>query len=77
MRIPTTSNARLVNPLNRILYITNIEELKMLTRQQAQIIIDTHEITMDEGEETEMLEENNPELADAYRALLEFAAGVA
>ncbi len=46
----------------------------MLTKEHAQAIIDAHEIKMDEGEETEMLEANNPELAEAYRALLEFAA---
>lgn len=44
-----------------------------LTKQQAQAIIDAHEINMDEGEETEMLEENNPDLADAYRALIAIA----
>ncbi len=45
----------------------------MFTKEHAQMIIDAHEINMDEGEETEMLDENNPELAEAYRALLEFA----
>lgn len=45
----------------------------MLTKDQAQAIIDAHEINMDDGEETEMLVENNPELADAYRALLAIA----
>jgi len=43
------------------------------TREHAQAIIEAHEINMDEGEETEMLDEQNPELADAYRALIEFA----
>ena len=48
--------------------------LTKLTREQAQAIIDAHEINMDDGEETELLEANNPELADAYRALLAIAA---
>jgi hypothetical protein len=46
-----------------------------MTKEQAALIIEAHEINMDDGEETEMLEENNPELADAYRALLAFAKG--
>jgi len=41
-----------------------------LTTQQAQAIVEAHEINLDEGEETEMLEANNPELAAAYKALL-------
>ena len=48
--------------------------LTKLTKEQAQAIIDAHEINMDDGEETELLEANNPELADAYRALLAIAA---
>lgn len=46
-----------------------------LTKEQAQNIVDAHEINLDDGDETEMLEANNPELADAYRALLEIAEG--
>jgi len=45
-----------------------------MTPEQAQAIINAHEINMNDGEETELLEENNPELADAYRALLILAA---
>lgn len=46
----------------------------MLTKEQAQMIIDAHGINMEvEDEETEMLDDNNPELADAYRALLKMA----
>ena len=50
------------------------EDTKMLTKDQAQAIIDAHEINMDDGEETETLDENNPELAAAYRVLLAIAA---
>ena len=46
-----------------------------LTQGQALNIVNAHEINLDDGEETEMLEANNPELADAYRALLEIAKG--
>jgi hypothetical protein len=46
-----------------------------LTKEQAQNIVDAHEINLDDGEETELLEANNPELADAYRALLAIAEG--
>ena len=46
-----------------------------LTKEQAQAIVDAHEINLDDGEETEMLEDNNPELADAYRALLAISEG--
>lgn len=54
--------------------MTKPSDTPMLTKEQAQAIIDAHEINMDDGEETEMLDENNPELADAYRALLAIAA---
>jgi len=46
-----------------------------LTKEQAQSIVDAHEINLDEGEETEMLWAQNPELADAYCALLAIAEG--
>ena len=45
-----------------------------LTPDQAQTIIDAHEINLDsEDKETELLWENNPELADAYSVLLAIA----
>lgn len=44
-----------------------------LTPEQAQAIIDAHEINLDDGEESELLEANNPELYEAYRALLAVA----
>ena len=47
--------------------------LTKLTKEQAQAIIDAHGINLDYGEETDLLEINNPELADAYRALLAIA----
>ena len=45
----------------------------MLTKAQAQALIDAHEINLDD-EDMEILEEHNPELADAYRALFAIAA---
>lgn len=49
----------------------------MLTREQARMIMDTHDITTTMGDEEEMglLEENNPELAEAYFALHRIAFG--
>ena len=46
-----------------------------LTKEQAQNIVDAHFINLDDGEETEILEDNNPELVAAYRALLKIAEG--
>jgi hypothetical protein len=44
------------------------------TSKHARVIVDAHEIQMDpDNEETELLDENNPELAEAYRALLALA----
>lgn len=43
------------------------------TAAMAQCIIDAHEINMDEGEETDLLRANNPELAEAYEMLLYLA----
>ncbi len=45
-----------------------------LSKEEAALIIEAHEINMDDGEETELLEKNNPELAAAYRSLLAVAA---
>lgn len=45
----------------------------MFTKEHAKLIIEAHDISMDDEEEAEMLEENNPELAEAYYALLNFA----
>lgn len=46
-----------------------------LTRQQAKLIMEAHEIaaTLDDAEERELLEGQNPELAEAYRALQRIA----
>ena len=46
-----------------------------LTKEQAQNIVDAHFINLDDGEETEILEDNNPELVAAYRALLKISEG--
>jgi hypothetical protein len=49
----------------------------MLTRNQAKLIIYTHDInvTLGDDEELELLEKNNPELAEAYFALHRIAFG--
>lgn len=49
----------------------------MLTRGQAQLLCDTHEVVslLDNEEEIELLEENNPELLEAYFALHRMAYG--
>ena len=45
-----------------------------ITAAQARLIIDAHDIRLDEDdEETTMLRENNPELYIAYSALIEIA----
>ena len=46
-----------------------------MTPKQAQLIIDAHEIDalLSNEEECDLLEENNPELLEAYQALLAFA----
>ena len=46
-----------------------------MTKEQAKILVNTHEVQelMDNEEEIELLEQNNPGLADAYRALLDLA----
>lgn len=47
-----------------------------LTKEQAQVLIDAHDIRLDEDdEETELLLENNSELYEAYQALISIAAG--
>ena len=47
----------------------------MLTPEQAQMICDAHDIqsTLSNEEEVELLSENNPELLEAYRALVSIA----
>ena len=47
----------------------------MFTQEQAQLICESHEIPQifENEEEYELLEENNPELLNAYRALVNFA----
>lgn len=47
----------------------------MLTKEQAQLLVDTHEldVLIQNEEEVELLEENNPELLEAYETLLEIA----
>jgi hypothetical protein len=44
----------------------------MLTSEQAQVIVEAHDILamMENSEEAELLKENNPELYEAYEALL-------
>lgn len=48
----------------------------MLSKDEAQAIVDAHEIRLEEGdEETELLRENNPELYAAYERILKIADG--
>ena len=49
----------------------------MLTKEQAQMLCDAHEVDslLENEEEIELLEDNNPELLDAYRALSRMAIG--
>lgn len=49
----------------------------MLTQKQARLLCYAHEVysLLDNEEEIEMLEENNPELLEAYYALHRIAAG--
>lgn len=48
---------------------------RQLTKEQAQLLVDTHEIEMlmQNDEEVELLEEHNPELLEAYETLIEIA----
>ena len=50
----------------------------MLTKEQAQLLCDAHEVVSMLGneEEMELLEANNPELAEAYYALHRLAYGM-
>ena len=49
----------------------------MLTKEQAQLICDAHDIDamLDTGEEVDLLRAENPQLLDAYTALLQIANG--
>lgn len=49
----------------------------MITKEQASLICEAHEIfqLLDNEEEIELLEENNPELLEAYFALHRTAVG--
>ena len=49
----------------------------MLTTEQAQMLCDAHEVDalLENEEEIELLEANNPELLEAYRALSRMAIG--
>lgn len=49
----------------------------MLTKEQAQLLCDAHEVysLLENEEEIELLEANNPELLEAYYALHRLAAG--
>ena len=48
----------------------------MLTQDQAQALVDAHEIKLDETEEeTQLIYENNPTLYLAYEKLLKIADG--
>lgn len=46
-----------------------------MTKEQAQLLVETHEIDrlMENEEERELLRDNNPELFEAYEALLVLA----
>lgn len=46
-----------------------------LTQQQAALLVDAHcvDVIVDDPEEWEMLRANNPDLAEAYEALLRIA----
>ena len=46
-----------------------------LTKDQAQLLVDTHDImmVMESEEEMELLRDNNPELLKAYEVLLDIA----
>ena len=46
-----------------------------LSKYHAKLICDAHEINLDEGEETDLLRENNPELYAAYEAIISIAIG--
>lgn len=45
-----------------------------LTPEHARLIIEAHDIDLDDEEEAELLADNNPELHEAYVALIQFAA---
>lgn len=49
----------------------------VFTPEQASLIIEAHDIdeAFDGGEEEELLQANNPELYEAYKALKVFAQG--
>jgi hypothetical protein len=49
----------------------------MLTQDQAKALLDAHDIIsmLNDDEEMELLEDNNPELAEAYYALHRIAYG--
>lgn len=53
----------------------NMPREMTLTKEQAQLIVDTHEldVLMDNDEEVDLLEQHNPELLDAYRVLIDIA----
>lgn len=51
--------------------------MRTLTAEQARLIMDAHEIEalLDNEEEADLLEQNNPELLDAYQNLQGIADG--
>ena len=53
------------------------EKMNTITQQQARLICEAHEVyaLLDNEEEIELLENNNPELLEAYYALHRIAAG--
>lgn len=62
---------------NLIEMINDIQkETANMTKEQAELLIDAHDIAvlLDDEEEVALLEENNPELLSAYRALVAMAA---
>lgn len=44
-----------------------------MTKEQARLILEAHEIDMSDTEEMELLEQYNPELLEAYKALIAFS----
>ena len=46
-----------------------------LSQHHAKLICDAREINLDDGEETDLLRENNPGLYAAYEAIIAIAIG--
>ena len=65
------------NPDALFMDCREVRNTKMLTKEQAQMLCDAHEVDslLENEEEIELLEANNPELLEAYRALSRMAIG--